>query len=136
MLELTVQTTAPREIVDVTDLVEREIRGQGDSLVHVFVRHTSAALIVSADDDELRRDILKITDAWPRSLGPFEHFQEGNPNTEAHVLSAFAGVGVLIPAREGALALGRYQRLLLLELDGPGARTLLVSMTPSGKGSV
>lgn len=131
MIELTVQTTAPREIVDVTSLVEREIDGSGDSLVHVFVRHTSAALLVSADDEELRRDLLKVADAWPRSLGPFDHYQEGNPNAEAHILSAFAGVDVLVPARRGALALGKYQRLLLLELDGPAARTLLISTTPS-----
>jgi thiamine phosphate synthase YjbQ (UPF0047 family) len=46
------------------------------------------------------------------------------------VLSALVGPSVSVPVREGRLGLGRYQRIVLLELEGPRERT--ISLTPPG----
>jgi thiamine phosphate synthase YjbQ (UPF0047 family) len=50
------------------------------------------------------------------------HIRNNNPNTEAHVLSAFAGTGVTVAIEKGEPDLGTYQNILLLEMDGPKKR--------------
>jgi len=127
MRTVTIDSTEPKGVIDVTDAIEHAIPRTGYCLVHVLLQHTSAVLFLSADDHELRRDLLKVADLWLAPQRPFEHVQKGNPNAEAHVLSAFGGVQLTVPARDGALQLGTYQRVLLIELDGPGERQLLVT---------
>ena len=67
---------------------------------------------------------MKVADNWLRDLRPFQHARRSNPNAEAHILSAFAGASLTIPIANGKLALGVWQNILLLELDGPKQRTV------------
>ncbi len=122
MKEIEVITEEPGQVIDVTDRVAELVKAAGDGIAFVSIPHTTAALLLSEDDEELRRDFLRIARCWLKDCGPFEHIKKNNPNTIAHVLSAFAGTSLTIGISKGKFELGTYQRILFLELDGPKSR--------------
>ncbi len=124
MKEIEVVTEDSLQVIDVTDLVAELVAGTEDGMAFVSIPHTTAALILSEDDGELRRDIIRVARRWLQDCGPFEHIKKNNPNTVAHVLSSFAGTSLPIGISRRKLDLGTYQRILLLELDGPKTRTI------------
>ena len=116
-----VTTRATHDAVDVTDRVA-EIAGGRDGLLSVSTPHTTVGLVLGPGDQPMLRDFIRLAKQWPALHGPFEHFESDNPNAEAHLLSAAFGTHVLTFAGSDGLALGTYQRILLLEFDGPRTR--------------
>lgn len=110
--------------MNITDSVRDAVAGTGSGLLFVSVPHTTAAIMIGEDDEELREDIVKIAGETFASLRPFRHIKKQNPNTEAHVFSSLFGTALTIRVREGELLLGTYQNVLFLELDGPKERTV------------
>ena len=125
---ITVKTGSPREITNVTDAVAREVEGVGAGLLLVSIPHTTAAIFLAEDDDELREDYIKVAENTLSGLRPFKHIRNQNPNTEAHVFSSLLGSSLTIAVEDGALDLGKYQNILFLEMDGPKERTLKLSL--------
>jgi secondary thiamine-phosphate synthase enzyme len=124
LLKLTVQSGRPVEVINVTDQLRQLIAGISDGLVLLYLPHTTACLLINEDDDELRADFVKVAENWLAALKPFKHLKNDNPNTQAHVLSAFGGNQVSVAIVGGALDLGKYQNILLLEMDGPKQREI------------
>ena len=124
MSQITVATKQKTQVIDLTAQCQSIIGNVKNGLAVFHLMHTTAGLILCEDDAELREDLLKVADNWLRDLGPFQHARRSNPNAEAHILSAFAGASLTIPIVNGALALGVWQNILLLELDGPKQRTV------------
>ena len=122
MTELHVVTSRRIEARDVTELVAEQQLADGIHLLST--PHTTAALILSEDDDELLGDLERAAGELLRPLEPFAHARENNPNAPAHILSSLAGTQLLVEVEAGSLVLGRYQRVCLLELDGPRRRRL------------
>ena len=58
----------------------------------------------------------------------WQHIEEGEENAPSHIRSALMGPQVVIPLREGALALGVWQGIFFCELDGPRTRSVLVTV--------
>lgn len=119
---LWVDTTQKIEIVNLSSRLVELTQGIEEGIVYLWLPHTTAAILLAEDDEELRQDFIRLASRWLEPLGPFAHRKQGNPNAEAHILSALAGVGVLVPVVEGRPALGKYQNVLLLEMDGPKRR--------------
>lgn len=130
MKQIEVVTQEPLQAIDVTDRVAELVTAAGDGIAFVSVPHTTAALLLSEDDEKLRRDIIRVAQRWLQDCGPFEHIRKNNPNTVAHVLSSFAGTSLTIGISKGKLELGTYQRILFLELDGPKSRTIRCRTLP------
>jgi secondary thiamine-phosphate synthase enzyme len=124
MKSATIQTSKKTEVVDVTSQLRAMVDPVKQGLAHFSVPHTTAALIVCEDDDELREDIVRVADSLLADLRPFKHRRKNNPNAEAHILSALAGTSLVLAIDNGQLVLGTYQNILLLEMDGPKAREL------------
>ena len=124
MTTLAVKSSAKNEVINVTEPLARVASERGDGLMVINARHTTVALVVCEDDEELRRDLLRLADDLLAPLRPFEHVRNDNPNAEAHLLSALAGTSLTLAVEDGKLALGKYQNILLLELDGPKEREL------------
>jgi len=122
MKEIEIVTKDPMQVIDVTDRVAKLVTSADDGIAFLSVPHTTAALLLSEDDEELRRDIIRVAQRWLQDCGPFEHRKNNNPNTVAHVLSCFAGTSLAIGISDGKLELGTYQRILFLDLDGPKNR--------------
>ena len=127
---------------DVTDLVcdfvARSAVGYGQVLV--TTAHTTCALIVQENEPLLLADLADRLRRFAAEDELYRHNEmdvrtvnvcgiDECANGHSHCQHALLGVGVSLPVREGALVLGRWQRLLLVELDHPRPRALSVQVT-------
>lgn len=118
----TIQTSQKTEVINLTETLLALVQSVDEGIVLFSAPHTTVALVLCEDDDELRADLVKAAEHWLAGCRPFSHTRNNNPNAEAHIISAFAGTSVLLPIHAGRLALGTYQNVLLLEMDGPKRR--------------
>jgi len=123
---LEIESTDRNWIDNITSLVQDAVKDVVSGLAHVSIPHTTAAIFLAEDDEELREDYLKIAASWLADLRPFKHIRKNNPNTEAHVTSSEFGTQVTLVVENGKLDLGTYQNIMFLELDGPKKRTVNV----------
>ena len=94
----------------------------------VFVLHTTAAL-TSADLDP--GTDLDMLDAFEAMVPKLRYRHPHDPSHVGdHILSALIGTSVSLPVENGKLLLGTWQRVILLEFDGPRQRELAVSFSP------
>jgi secondary thiamine-phosphate synthase enzyme len=136
MQRLTFKTRKKHEVLDITDEVERAMgdssRGkkslEGTGICHLLVLHTTAALTTADLDPGTDLDMLDAFEALIPKL-PYRH--PHNPaHVPDHILSALIGTSVALPFENGKLLLGTWQRVVLIELDGPRAREVVVTLTP------
>jgi secondary thiamine-phosphate synthase enzyme len=124
MHHLTIATRARRQLLDITDDVQRAVATQPvtDGMCLVYSPHTSAAVTVNenADPDVLTDLLLAFADV----VGDERRFKHFEGNSGAHVLTSLIGPSVTLPVVDGRVALGRWQGIFLCELDGPRERTL------------
>jgi secondary thiamine-phosphate synthase enzyme len=126
--QISVKTSSPREVLNVTEAIAREVGDVKRGLLLVNIPHTTAAIFLAEDDDELREDYIKIAENTFAGLRPFKHIRKQNPNTEAHAFSSLFGSSLTLLVEDGALGLGTYQNVLFLEMDGPKERTLELNL--------
>jgi secondary thiamine-phosphate synthase enzyme len=108
-----------------------ELRELRVGLAHVFIRHTSASLTLNENaSPDVRRDFAAWFDrAVPDGADYFAHNLEGADDMPAHLKSSLTGSSLLLPVRDGALALGTWQGIYLCEhRDSGGPRSLLVTV--------
>jgi secondary thiamine-phosphate synthase enzyme len=131
MLRITVQTRERFEAVDVTRQVQQAVAGAGVSagLVQLHCPHTTAALIVneSADPDVVRDILAAYARLVPRDGG----YRHAEGNSQAHILSSLSGCGLTLPLEDGKVALGTWQGIFFVELDGPRRREVWLTCLPS-----
>ncbi len=130
IVRFTVRTRG-RGLVDITREVEQALRESGgvDGLCTVFVRHTSASLIIQENADptvqsDLERFFARLV---PDGDVLFRHTDEGPDDMPAHVRAALTATSLGIPYQGGALLLGRWQGIYLYEhRHAPHAREVVV----------
>ena len=140
---LRVQTGAAPEFVDLTEAVAECVRTSGVhvGLVTVFCRHTTAGLRLNEHEPLLLQD---LADFLTRMAAPSQGYRHDDfsvrrvnmlpderPNGHAHCQHLFLNSSETIPIADGMLALGRWQRLFLVELDCPKLRDVLVCVLGS-----
>jgi secondary thiamine-phosphate synthase enzyme len=130
--EYTVRTPARVSLVNVTRELERAVRESGieSGLACAFVPHTTCALIVNEDEAGLRRDLSRLVTGVIeplRSAAPFAH-DRVDDNAAAHLAASLLQPSVVIPVAGGKPALGTWQSLFVVEMDGPRTRTLRVTV--------
>ena len=127
MHRLTIKTHRKREILDITDRVEAFLREQhpGHSGVcHLVVLHTTAALTTADLDPGTDADML---DAFEQIIPRLKYRHPHDPeHVPDHILSALIGTSVGLLVEEGSLILGTWQRVILVELDGPRQREIAI----------
>ena len=111
--------TADRGLVEVTQQVVRWVDGCGieSGLLTLFVRHTSASLLVQENaDPEVRADLERFFARLVPDGDPlFRHTEEGPDDMPAHIRSALTAVQLSLPVQGGRLALGTWQGIYLWE---------------------
>ncbi|AOV16667.1 secondary thiamine-phosphate synthase [Acidihalobacter aeolianus] len=130
--ELTVETRG-RGSYELTDMLKGHVHGCGigTGLCHVFVRHTSASLMLCENaDPDVRRDLEALMARMIPDGDPlFVHQNEGPDDMPAHARSVLTGSDLTIPVRDGVLALGTWQGVFLWEhRTGALARRLIVTV--------
>lgn len=128
-MNITVTTHEKDEIVDITPFVEKSLPKENGVCV-VFVRHTTAAVTVMDLDPGTDKDLLDFI----RALVPTMDFRHPHDPKHApdHILASIIGPSVSIPFENGKLLLGTWQRVVLVELDGPRERELICTVTKNG----
>ena len=124
--------TEGRAAYEITSRVTDEV-GKADidaGLCHVFVRHTSASLMIceNADPDVLRDLETFLSRLVPDGDPMFVHRAEGPDDMPAHVRSILTQPNLTIPIVDGRCALGTWQGVFLLEhRTAPHRRKIVVS---------
>lgn len=123
--EFRVRTKKKIARVEITKEVERAAKelGAKSGALLVSVPHTTAAVTVGETwDEDVTTDVERALAAWV----PDVRFDHGEGNSPAHFLSEAIGVSCLVPLEDGKPVLGRWQGIVLVELDGPRERTVQV----------
>jgi secondary thiamine-phosphate synthase enzyme len=100
-------------------------------LCHVFVRHTSASLLIQENADPSARHDLEeaIRRLAPESAPWYTHTAEGPDDMPSHIRAALTHTSETIPVTNGELALGTWQGLYLFEhRRRPGTRRVVVTV--------
>jgi secondary thiamine-phosphate synthase enzyme len=97
--------------------------------VQLFLQHTSASLTINENaDPDVRADLERwLHRAVPENAPYFEHTAEGPDDMPAHVKASVMGCSVMIPIREGRLALGTWQGIYLGEHRSEASRRTVVA---------
>lgn len=111
-IECTATTTTALDFVDITDEVEEALRasGIGSGQVTVFAPHRDCAILINERESGLHTDIRAALERL------------GGKRT------VVGSKSVVLPAMDGRLRLGQWQRVLLLELHGGQERSIIVQI--------
>ena len=120
-------------LYDVTQQVSEIVSGSGvdEGLATIFIRHTSASLIIQENADP---SVLEDLQAWmdrsvPQDAQLYAHRAEGRDDMPAHIRAAITASSVTIPVMNGRMALGTWQGIFLWEhRHGPKQRHMIVSV--------
>jgi secondary thiamine-phosphate synthase enzyme len=128
MNRLSIKTRKKREVLDITDLVEEQLgNGSASGVCHVLILHTTAALTTADLDPGTDLDML---DAFEAMIPKLRYRHPHNPaHVPDHILSALIGTSLSLPFEKKKLLLGTWQRVVLVELDGPRERELALSIS-------
>jgi len=115
-------------------LIDQHIRQQmpplaGDGILHLFIRHTSAALCLNENfDPSVRADFASVFDRLvPENQPYYTHTAEGPDDMPAHIKAALIGPSLSIPFQNGKLLLGTWQGVYLCEFRNHGGSRRLVA---------
>jgi len=126
MQKLKIKTHRKREVVDITDRVQSLLMNARSGICSLLVLHTTAALTTADLDPGTDLDLL---DAFEALIPKLAYRHPHNPqHVPDHILSALIGTSVSLPFEEGRLILGTWQRVVLIELDGPRERDVAVTV--------
>jgi secondary thiamine-phosphate synthase enzyme len=134
---VTLRTETVRQFVEMTELVAERVRRSGvrQGLVSIQSHHTTTAVVVNEDEPLLLGDFAHLLDRLAPGDVRYEHDDFGRraaiapderANGAAHCRSLVLGSTQTLHVIEGRLQLGRWQRLFLVELDGPRERTVSI----------
>jgi secondary thiamine-phosphate synthase enzyme len=122
-IHLRIKTSENRQVVDITDEVQSRVDKNAIFCV-VFVAHTTCAVTTADLDPGTDLDLL---DAVWEMIPKLNYRHPHNPaHVPAHLASSIIGPSVSIPIENGELILGTWQRIILVELDGPRERELII----------
>ena len=137
---LTTTTTTAPEFIDITDEVQSIVAASGAKFgqVTIFSTHTTAAIKVNEHEPLLLLDMASVL----REIAPvddnYEHndftkrtvnMEEGEcMNGHAHCQNLFLPTSETLPILDGQAAIGKWQRIFLIELDRARDRRVLVNI--------
>jgi secondary thiamine-phosphate synthase enzyme len=127
--EIQLTTERKTQLLDITAGVREALGSEaGGSAVLVYVPHTTAGVVINEkidpdllDDFEMALEGI-VDDGWS-----WKHVDADGPNAPSHVRASMVGPQVLVPLKDGELALGTYQGIFFCEFDGPRTRKVLVT---------
>lgn len=129
MHEMTFQTERKTQLIDITSEVRAAVAGIEGAAVLVYVPHTTAGITINEKIDPILVEDLEH--AFERVVGEdwgWRHDDADGPNGASHGRASVTGAQVIVPLRDGELALGRYQAIFLCEFDGPKPRSVYVTV--------
>lgn len=124
MNTITVHSKDHEQVIDITQDVAAVVASMTDGVCSLFLQHTTCALTVLTNEEGIAEDLLSVLHGLVPQTTAYVH--DSADHVRAHVLSALVGPSVSVPVRNGRLGLGQFQRLVLVEFEGPRQRTIEV----------
>ena len=133
-----IATERPTEFIDLTERVNACVAETGilAGLVNIQSLHTTAAILVNEHEPLLLTDFTALLERLSPVSGTYRHDDRAirtvnltpveRTNGHAHCRALLLGPSACLNVVDGRLQLGRWQRLFLVELDGPQLRDLSV----------
>ena len=92
----------------------------------MFVTHTTAALTTADLDPGTDQDYL---DAFEKIIPQIDFIHPHDPfHAPDHILSTLIGTSLTLPVEKGQLVLGTWQRVVLIEFNGPKKREIIINL--------
>jgi secondary thiamine-phosphate synthase enzyme len=128
--EIALRTERRTQLIEITDRVRAALGdANGATAALVYVPHTTAGVAINERIDPAL--VTDLEDAFQRVVGDdwgWRHEDADGPNAPSHARASLASSPqVLIPLRDGNLALGTYQGIFFCEFDGPRERKVYVT---------
>lgn len=125
MIDLNLKTSNKDQILDITSNIESHLPKSAEGIVNIFVTHTTCCITTADLDPGTDQDLLE---ALRKLLPKINYRHPHNPShTPDHILSSIIGTSLTIPFKNQKLILGTWQRVVLVELDGPRERTVVLT---------
>jgi secondary thiamine-phosphate synthase enzyme len=143
---LVLETHEPIQFLDITDQVADLVRlaGLREGVANVFSRHTTAAICIQEAEPLLLEDLREFLQRKAPADTHYRHndfrvrtvhmHDDESPNGHAHCLQLMLGSSETVPVADGRLLLGTWQRIFLVELDGPrSSREVVINVFGSAE---
>jgi len=106
-----------------------ELKEIETGLLHLFIQHTSASLVINENaSPDVRSDLERhLQEMVPDGPHHYEHTLEGSDDMPAHIKATLLGSSVSIPVRHGVLLLGTWQGIYLGEHRNDGGSRIVVA---------
>ena len=130
MQEIALKTDRKTQLVNITQQVQDALGDtNGAAAALVYVPHTTAGVTINEHADPLvAQDLENALQQVVHEDWQWKHTEDPDgPNAPSHVRATLTGSQVLIPLRDGRLALGTYQGIYFCEYDGPRDRKVYVT---------
>jgi len=109
------------QIENVTKRVQEAVGETGlrDGLATVFIRHTTASVMIIEDEPGIRADTKAIWDRLIPADARWQHNTRnpGEDNAHSHLRAHLQGPSVTVPFADGALLLGTWQQIVVVDFD-------------------
>ncbi len=109
------------QVENVTALVEKALAGTGlrAGLVTVFIKHTTASVMIIEDEPGIRVDTKAVWDRLVPADPAWQHNTRnaGEDNAHSHLRGQLQGQSVTIPFNDGTLMLGTWQQIVVVDFD-------------------
>ena len=130
MREISLKTDRRTQLLNITEQVQEALgEPNGDAAALVYVPHTTAGVTINEHaDPAVARDLESALEKVVDDRWEWKHVEDPDgPNAPSHVRSSLIDTQVLVPLRDGKLALGRWQGIFFCEFDGPRERSVYVT---------
>jgi len=127
---LVMHTQKEKEIVNITDAVEKAIIESGvkEGICLVNAMHITASVFINDEESGLKQDFM----VWLEKLAPdnpdYRHHQTGEDNADAHLKRTIMGREVVVAVSEGKLDFGPWEQIFYGEFDGQRDKRVLIKV--------
>lgn len=126
MKNIVIKTSKKSEIINITEKVEKYVPGNGSGVCIIHVKHTTCALTTADLDPGTDQDHLR---AFREMIPDLDYNHPHDPSHVGdHIMSSIIGNSVSVPFEEGELLLGTWQNIVLVELNGPREREIVLTI--------
>jgi secondary thiamine-phosphate synthase enzyme len=128
---ITMNTKKRYEIVNITEIVENEVRKSGikEGICLVNAMHITASVFINDNEGGLHKDFLN----WLEKLAPYSktgyyHNLTGEDNGDAHLKRTIMGREVVVAVTNGKLDFGPWEQIFYGEFDGQRPKRILIKI--------
>lgn len=129
---ITIETRGGSDMHDISSEVQQAVQRSEcqNGLAHVFVRHTTAAIMIGEYEPGLVHDFPAQVERLAPSDARYRHNElNHDDNAHSHLVGSIMGPSETVPFTDGRLELGTWQQITLLELDShPRRREVVIQI--------